>query len=293
MLFFVCIFLVLPFLAVSLPPGFSHTPIGPIPTKCITQVPDKAHIYENPQGHLEFFDTELQKTRKVVPCDLTPYLQSSFQHPEDYDGWLAFTSNQTVAVNSSFDAFLGNFSVPDAPAKVPEVLYIFTGLQNINWIPVVDPPPQTPFDIIQPVLKYPSDTGNSWSVNCWYVTLDQGVVVSKELPVEIGSSVFGNMTRIGEETWFIGAVNSKGGYVNINVQRPRLLLQPWAYNTLEGYGVDSCSYEPTKPVQFTGLKLLIGSKTFTPEWKAFRSPTPKCNEHAYVNSSSTVTISFK
>jgi len=38
-----------------------------------------------------------------------------------------------------FSSFLGDFSVPALPANDPEVLYLFTGLQNIDWIPVVDP----------------------------------------------------------------------------------------------------------------------------------------------------------
>lgn len=47
---------------------------------------------------------------------------------------------------------VGNFSVPDNPKNDPDVLYIFTGLQNVDWIPKVDPIPNV-FDIIQPVLQ--------------------------------------------------------------------------------------------------------------------------------------------
>jgi hypothetical protein len=69
--------------------------------------------------------------------------------PADYRGWLAYTQGERH--NVSYNTFLGNFSVPDAPAEAPQVLYLFTGLQNINWIPKVMPEPSTPFDIIQPV----------------------------------------------------------------------------------------------------------------------------------------------
>lgn len=121
---------------------------------------------------------------------------------------------------------MGYFSVPDAPQQNPEVLYLFTGLQNIDWIPIVDPDPSGPFDIIQPVcfskfnlyficsfksffqvLQYPGDGGNYWSVKSWYVTLDSGVVVSDEIPVKVGDTIFGNMTRLSGNNWYIGGTS--------------------------------------------------------------------------------------
>lgn len=54
-----------------------------------------------------------------------------------------------------------------SPASTPDILYIFTGLQNIDWIPKVDPEPSAAFDIIQPVLQYPGDGGDYWSVKSW------------------------------------------------------------------------------------------------------------------------------
>ena len=60
----------------------------------------------------------------------------------------------------------------DAPEAEPQILYLFPGLQNIDWIPKVDPEPTTPFDIIQPVLQYPflsgeDDNGRNWGVRSW------------------------------------------------------------------------------------------------------------------------------
>ena len=72
-------------------------------------------------------------------------------------GWLAYT----VFNYTSFDAFLGNFSVPNIPKSTPQVgaaaqtapiifrlahrhaqvIYLFTGLQNIDWIPKARPFP--------------------------------------------------------------------------------------------------------------------------------------------------------
>jgi hypothetical protein len=285
---------VLPILAAALRPDFTFTPQGPVPKKCVFQVPNGAHITESPEGTLQYKDPDTHQMIRLGSCDLTPYFDPTlppeyFGLPADYDGWLAFTSNMT---KTTFDTFLGNFSVPDAPEHDPQVLYIFTGLQNVDWIPKIDPPPQV-FDIIQPVLQYPGDDGNYWSVKSWYVTLDQGVVVSKELKVNIGTFVFGNMTRTGPQTWYIGSTNSANETVSISVTRNRLLNQPWAYNTLEGYGVMGCTYEPQNPTQFTALELTVDSKLVSPEWKSFQSPNPKCHETATINSPDSVTISFQ
>jgi hypothetical protein len=46
------------------------------------------------------------------------------------------------------------------------------GVQNIDWIPKTDPEPTGPFDIVQPVLQSPADSGDDWSVKSWLVTLD-------------------------------------------------------------------------------------------------------------------------
>jgi hypothetical protein len=46
------------------------------------------------------------------------------------------------------------------------------GVQNIDWIPKTDPEPTGPFDIVQPVLQSPADSGDDWSIKSWLVTLD-------------------------------------------------------------------------------------------------------------------------
>jgi hypothetical protein len=49
---------------------------------------------------------------------------------------------------------LGGWNVPDAPKRNrDQLLYIFTGLQDEDWIPSLsaNAPPTKNFDIIQPV----------------------------------------------------------------------------------------------------------------------------------------------
>lgn len=82
-----------------------------------------------------------------------PTLIRSNTLPADYNGWLQYTAFN-LSATASFDSFLGRFSVPAAPVHPPQILYVFTGLQNKDWIPKVDPESAgAGFDIIQPVLQ--------------------------------------------------------------------------------------------------------------------------------------------
>lgn len=289
---------------------------------------------------------------------LAPPTNTRAAHATD-DGWLEYNMFYDA---DGFDAFLGDFSVPDVPSAQPQVLYLFTGaprgracsvallagcvagrvcvcvssssapghhtcgdanvffhcervsadyavmlcsvlllllagLQNIDWIPKVDPFPTTPFDIIQPVLQFPADDGDGWSVKSWYVTLNSGAVYSNEMNVSPGDAIFGNMTRTGAEKWFIGSTSVKHGTsTTISADHPRLKTQPWAYNTLECYGCQGCSTYPQQPCKFTKLQLFkTGMKPVTPTWKNNPKPAQdrKCHESIAVEGPATVTIGFQ
>lgn len=60
------------------------------------------------------------------------------QLPADYDGWLEY-ANTTYFSTGGYSSFLGTFTVPSGalPPVAPQELYLFTGLQNIDWIPKV------------------------------------------------------------------------------------------------------------------------------------------------------------
>jgi len=217
--------------------------------------------------------------------------------PEIYDGWTEYTEFDIASnPNNTFDIFIGNMSVPDMPAQAPQVLYIFPGLQNIDWVPVVDPDPTGPFDIIQPVLQYPGDKGHYWSVKSWYVTLDVGTVHSNELQVSVGDTIFGVMQRQQGTQWFINSVQvSTGKSTSITVDHSRLQYQPWSYNTIECYGCNGCSTYPKQPDHFTGLQLTSAGKTVTPTWKINPKPTQhkQCNELPVVKDPMTIDFQFQ
>jgi len=262
--------------------------LGRVPKQCVHGVPSGSEVshLDNGDIHVKYTDG----TEVVFASCKNQGLIKERSMPQQYDGWLAYTVYEAP---TDFDTFLGYFSVPDAPQNEPEVLYLFTGLQNVNWIPIVDPEPDQ-FDIIQPVLQYPGDEGAYWSVKSWYVTLTSDVVYSNEIQVETDDNIFGNMTKTAPTTWYIGGTSTKSGTnTYLSITRPLLQTQPWSYNTAECYGCEGCSYEPTQPVQFTQLALYYKGQEITPQWTAEQSPNPICDEIAHVSGPTNVYITFQ
>ncbi len=100
------------------------TPFGRFDERCIHVAPSGSH-FRTVNGSVVVEHPSFA-SRRVLPKCAAHMRQRQFG-PE-YDGWLAYTSYLTT--QPTFDTFLGNFSVPLAPANMPEELFIFTGLQN-------------------------------------------------------------------------------------------------------------------------------------------------------------------
>eukprot|EP00483_Globobulimina_turgida_P008103 UN08119 len=123
-------------------------------------------------------------------------------------GWQAYVKQNA---GDSVTGFNGTWTVPPLPVQrsVSEVLYTFTALQNIDWVPP-EREPNKPFDIIQPVLQYGQESGRGggayWGVSSWYVTLGNDVVQSTLVRAEPGDTIFGVMQKTGTETWFVNSI---------------------------------------------------------------------------------------
>jgi hypothetical protein len=289
------------------------TPYGRYDASCVHKVPSGSHI-QTVNGTVHVLHHSFPGGHRALPKCRSQHRANSKaankfgsgggakgkaarQFAPDYDGWLAYTSYQTAL--PTFDNFLGSFSVPDIPASTPEVLYIFTGLQNTDWVPKVDPEPRV-FDIIQPVLQVPADSGSGYSLKSWYVTLDSGVIETAEVPCLPGDVVFGNMTYLKKSflggKWFVGGtVKRTGQTASLTADKARLKTQPWAYTTVECYGCNGgCSYLPTVPLVFSGLSGAYDGKNIPFQWKAFVTPNPVCSTGpvAHITGSSTVVYSW-
>jgi len=176
------------------------------------------------------------------------------------------------------------------------VLYIFPGLQNIDWIPVVDPDPTGAFDIIQPVLQYgktPAGGGAFWGLASWYVTSGGVAVYSTVIPVSAGGWIWGNMTQAGPSTWFIGG-DYNGQSANITVNKPTTLKSvPNAYCTLEVYGITQCSYLPPvgSSCAFTQMTLTDTQGPVSQNWQSVAG-SAACSLGLKISGTSALAITF-
>jgi len=286
------------------------TPGGWAWSECLFEVPDGTHIIEDATGthavHPDGFVQRFPRCSKPRHSDHVIQQQKIINAPEtDAEGWQAWSSLNTPT-NVTFDSFVGTFNVPAAPADWPlddnAVVYLFTGLQNDNWVPTTSPPSGVPpgFAIIQPVLQYGGGSANGggkfWGLASWYVTVDDNTIWSKTVKVDEGDVIFGNMTRVeNPSTWFIGAtVLGKPNLTsNIKVSKPRLENMPWAYCTLEMYTISKCSWIPPSPaeINFENMVLTSQNQPIKGSWQLHTGANP-CKVTPSSSGSANVTLAF-
>jgi len=107
--------------------------------------------------------------------------------------------------------------------------------------------------------------GRYWAIASWYVTVNAGFLVSDLIKVNPGDNIFGNMTQLAFETWYILS-QIGNATVNVTVTRPQLQSQPWAYCTLEVYNIFACDWFPTTNITFSNLLLTDANGEVTPDW---------------------------
>lgn len=297
-------------------PVYASTPFGSVLQHCVHEVPSGSHASELANGSTRV-ECPNGTVYTIPACDTNggawPMRRSATKGsygglPPNYDGWLQYTELNVsdLGLQGGFDSFTSTMSVPSVPKRRPELLYIFPGLQNIDWIPKVDPEPTraNPFDIIQPVLQYPAGGvfSRGWGLKSWYVTVNSGALYSSEISdIQPGDAVLCNMTRLGPQSWSIsGALKSDSSKVTVQrATNARLQLQPWAYSAVvECYGCSGCDTYPTDPIVFSENKLYqAGEQIAVPGamWKVNPKPAVKlmCNEATKVADNGDATISFQ
>jgi len=287
---------------------YVRTPKGLAWDKCVIKVPSGTHIIQE-EGKAVKLEYPDGKYEFVKPCSKKVLPQNHFTKKSNLkardspdDGWQAWTAFNNIN-NATFDVFTGSFSVPPVPNGWDGgILYMFTGLQNDNWVPINGEFPTPPgFDIIQPVLQFgqsPAGGGSFWALASWYVTLDSNVFFSDLENVNAGDIIFGNMSRTAPTTWFIsGGVVGSGQSTSISATDPRLLNQAWAYCTLEVYDIDDCSndFPPSgSAIKFTQLALYDqgGKHQVIPTWQSLNNQGDHCQANANIYSPSSVSITF-
>jgi len=280
------------------------TPIGLAHPSCIHRVKSGAHAArkDTAVGKLQVQNPD-GTTRDIPRCRypvIYPKNNSTRTKRQSFaPGWQAWTTYQTTSP-LGFTQFLGYFTIPDAPQEGSDsqTLFMFTGLQNSNWIPGPNSPPAPQdFEIIQPVLQWGYSAGGGgdyWTLASWYVTVYNGFLISDLISVNAGDTIFGNMTLLSPDTWYIsGVLQSNGQATTLTADKTNLKTNPWAYCTLEVYDASGdCGEYPDNPQEYSKLQLYVGKSKVTPKWQQNVTPDPICGEHVTVESPTHVTIHF-
>jgi len=278
-------------------PNYGLTPGGYRHKSCCHHVPSGSTVVEDEHGIITVRPLNadaylLPKCRYPRLSRVSPKSENGSK-PGEVEGWHVYTKQN---VGGNLNAFLGQWNVPDVPqGDDDQTIFMFTGLQNIDWVPP-NPGPNSAFDIIQPVLQYgPSEAGGGsyWTLASWYVPLQgDSAVWSDLINVNAGDNIFGNMTLVSSANWYINSLDTTSNQkTDMTISRPRLKTQPWAYVTLEVYDLYECDDYPTQPVNFNNLQLFVSGKQQQFQWQAIQAD-PSCNQLVTINSPSNVTISW-
>jgi len=282
---------------------FVITPFGHVSKDCMREIENGAHIIDN-DGEFVTVVSPSGKSTQYSRCNIKPRRTfSSSNKRMDAEGWQVYASYNNEN-NATFDGMYGYWNVPDAPAYWPfpagpdqHVIYLFTALQSDNWVPF-EPTPPPGFDIIQPVLQYgfsdPNGGGSYWGLASWYLTLSGDTFWSPLIIVNPGDTIYGNMTRIKGDTWYISTVLERNGNTTaLTVTNPRLTSQPWAYVVLEVYAVYECDEFPTESVKFDRVTLYEQNVQVIPTWTTYQGQQPPlCTEAITVNTPEQIVIDF-
>ena len=124
-----------------------------------------------------------------------------------------------------------------------------------------------------------------------------GSLHSELIRVEVGDVIFGNMTKTGDDTWYINGVDLETNEdTPLTVTKTILNTQPWVYVTLEVYDVEDCDQYPVSGTEmpYTDLILYEDGKETTLDWTIGTDGQQPaiCNASITIVDSSDVTITF-
>jgi len=134
--------------------------------------------------------------------------------------------------------FSTTWVVPPVPASSDgQTVFLFNGMQ-----------PDSAAHILQPVLQWGSSAaggGNYWSITNWYADGQGGPAVYQSvIQVNTGDVLQGVMTCTGQSGADFNYSSVFVGYPAVNISVTDVVELTWAYETLECYGLNTCSDYP-------------------------------------------------
>lgn len=224
------------------PPGFVHRVLP-------------GHAVDAAPGRVQLFDLRSRIGAEVVPPSV-----AAAELPRFCDGWIVDTgwTNPTAAPISLFQT---TWVVPPAPRDAREqTIFLFNGIVNGG----------DPYGILQPVLQWgvsAAGGGPYWSIASWYVRSDGLAFHTELLRVEVGDELVGVMKlerRCGALFDYLCSFEGVSG-TTLPVERIAELV--WANETLEAYGLSSCSeYPATGATSMRDIELRTSGAVPTLTW---------------------------
>lgn len=161
--------------------------------------------------------------------------------PNADNGWNVYASASYQGQTTT--SLTGYWNVPsDAQTQTDQVLYYFTGMQNMF---------AGNTEIVQPVLQWGADSaapgsGKFWGLASWYV--GPTTLISTLKHVSPGDNIYGVIKQTGSASWDIyGEVSAKSINTKLTVNKD--LQNDWLAVTFEGYNLASCTQYPKSGMQ--------------------------------------------
>lgn len=193
------------------------------------------------------------------------------------DGWEAYAWWDSGA-STSITRLATSWVVPPAPlTSSAQTVFLFNGIQNTG----------SNFGILQPVLQWGSSAaggGAFWSVASWYVTSAGQAFHTTPVKVQPGTKLVGVMTETGVSGSLHSYSSTFQGIAGTTLPVQNIALLHWANQTLECYGIKSCTdLPPALDTALTAIDLQTGAKHPALSWNAVNAIT-NCGQRAVVRS---------
>ncbi len=244
--------------------------------------PSRVHRVEH--GHAIAHEPDRARPRLVnlathQTIELAPVEPAAAVVPALGSGWItyAFWNNGT---GHTLTSFATTWVVPDPPStNHNQTIFLFNGIQNYG----------ANFGILQPVLQWgPSAAGGGafWSIASWYVTTGGDAFHTNLITVNPGDTLIGVMAKTGQSGSLFNYSSAFQGINNTTLNVTNIAELLWLNETLEAYGVQTCSdYPNSNPTALRAIAVQTAGATPALNWTPVNAVTD-CGQHAVVVSNS-------
>ena len=268
------------------PNDYVITPFGYFHPSCVQSVGTTEKLHDN--GNIMRADGTV---RAVAACAFPSFRADGTRvepqgSPADatrvvpaaaYNGYLELVSFKLTT--GGVNEMTGYMRVPAAPSRqVGQTIFLFPGLEDFQNVQ----------SILQPVLGWNADGGNTWTIRSWNCCRSGTVFAGNTATVSPGDVIFGSMVKTGTQSWTISAQDISRSSVPVATLNTTD-SQPFNWimgASLETYGITACNQLPaSKPAQFVDVQAFINGKVIAnPTWSSVPGGTISCTSATVLDS---------